>query len=175
MKWVKRLVVLLTSVLLFSVLTLASAVLFLEESNYKRILGWAADHFLDSQLIIKGPFKLNVSRNISLSSADITLNANDDSYRLAIGKLQISFRLGSYLQTGSFRFNKLELQDINFKVIEKPGDFFFFEDFQIPSVVISQAHFSNLNFAYQELPPGTLHRLYLDELEVKDLGEKQAV
>ena len=176
MKWVKRLLILLASLLLTSVLILVCAVLLLQESNYKRILGWGAEQFLDSQLIIKGPLKLDIARNLVLSSGEILLYANDDSYRLAIGKLHASFRLGSYLQTGFFWLNNLELQDINLRVKETPeGYHFSFEDFQIPPVVIGQAKFSNIQFAYQELPPGTLHTFSLDDLELKELGEQQPV
>ena len=176
MKWVKRLLLLLSSLLLAGILLLAGAVMFLQEANYKQILAWGAEQFLDSQLIINGPLKLDISRNLALAAGEILFYANDDSYRLAIGKLYINFRLGSYLQTRSFVFNNLELKDISLEVKETPGDDDFdFEDFQIPPVVISQAQFGNLQFAYQELPPGTLHTFSLDALELKELGEKQPV
>ena len=160
MKWVKYLLKLLAGLVLGSVLILAVMVLLLQESHYKRLLGWGAEAFLDSQLLIRGPFKFDISRNLSLSSGDILLNANDDSYSLAIGKLSASFRLDSYLQTGAFWFNHLELEDINLEVIESPddNDDFNFEDLEIPLIIISEAQFNNLQISYQELLPGSLHK-----------------
>ena len=177
MKWVKYLLTLLASLILGSVLILAGMVLLLQESHYKRLLGWGAEAFLDSQLLIKGPFKLDISRNLSLSSGDILLHANDDSYRLAIGKLNANFRLGSYLQTGSFWFNHLELEDIDLEVIEssEDNDGFNFKDLEIPLVIISKAQFNNLQISYQELLPGTLHKFSLDELNLEGLGGEKPV
>ena len=54
MKWIRRLLALLAG-LLGCALLLVGAVLFLEEADYKRLLIWGADRFLDSQLVIEGP------------------------------------------------------------------------------------------------------------------------
>ena len=175
MKWIRRLSALLAGLLLASALLLAGAVLFLEEADYKRLLVWGAERFLDSQLVIEGPIRIDISRDLSLASGDILLKANDDSYRLSVGKFNASFRLGSYLQTGTFWFNNLELTDVNLEVAETAGDDFILEDLYIPPVVIGQAHFNNLVFTYQELHPGTLHTFSLVELTIGELGENQPV
>ncbi len=166
----------IAGLLLSSVLILVGAVLFLGESDYKRLLGWGAERFLDSQLVIEGPIKVDISRNLSLYSEHILLKSNDDSYQFSAGKLHINFRLGSYLRTGTFWFNSLELEDVNLKVMETAeDDDFSFEELTIPPVIVQQAHFKNLVFAYQELPPGTLHTFSLDELTMEELGEHQPV
>ncbi len=176
MKWIKRLLKLLAGLLLVSALIVTASILILDESDYKRLLSWGAERFLDSQLIIEGPLSVDISRNLALYSSDILLNSNDDSYRLSVGNLRVNFRLGSYLQTGAFWFNNLELKDINLEVNETAeDDDFSFEDISIPPVIVEQAHFNNLMFAYQELPPGSLHRVSLDELKLEELGEKQPI
>ncbi len=176
MKWIKRLLKLLAGLLLGSALIVTASILVLEESDYKRLLGWGAERFLDSQLIIEGPLSVDISRNLALYSSDILLKSNDDNYRLSVGNLRVSFRLSSYLQTGTFWFNNLELENINLEVNETAeNNGFSFEDFSIPPVIVEQAHFNNLEFAYQELPPGSLHRFSLDELKLKEMGEQQPV
>jgi hypothetical protein len=175
MKWIKRLLGLLIGLLLGSALIVTAATLFLGESHYKRLLAWGAEQFLDSQLVIEGPLEIDFARNLSLATGDIRLKANDDSYRLSIGKLQTSFRLGSYLQTGTFWFNNLELTDVNLEVAETTDDDFDLEDIHIPPVVVARAKLNNLGFTYRELPPGTLHTFALDELAIDELGEHQPV
>ena len=176
MKWIKRLLILLAGLLLGSALLIAASILILEESDYKRMLGWGAEHFLDSQLVIDGPLEIEISRNLSVSSGKIFLKADDDSYQLSIGKLHANFRLSSYLQTGTFWFNNLQLEDIRLDVKETTKDNnFSLEDFKIPPVVIAQAQFTNIEFIYQELSQGALHMLLLDELAIGELGEHQPI
>ncbi len=169
MKWIKRLLILLAGLLLSSALILFSAVLIFSESDYKRLLGWSAERFLNSQLLIEAPIEVDISKNLSLSSGDILLTANDDSYRLSLGKLHINFRLGSYLKTGTFWFNNLELEDVNLEVVETAGN-----DFSIPPVVIEHADFNNVEFVYQE-SSGSRHTFSLTTLTMEELGEHQPV
>ncbi len=175
MKWVKRLLGLLAGLLLGSALIVAGAVLFLGESDYKRLLAWGAEQFLDSQLVIEGPIRVDIARDLSIATGDILLKANDDSYRLSVRKLHASFSLGSYLQTGIFWFNSLDLTDVNLEVTETPDDDFGLEDIHIPPVVVARAQLNNLAFTYRELPPGTLHTFSLDELTIDEPGKHQPV
>lgn len=173
--WLKRIALLVAALLVSITLILASAVLWLDEADYKRLLSWGAGHFLDSQLLIHGPLDIEISRNLSLSTTALSLQANDDSYHLSIGKFHASFRLGSYLRTGTFWFNSLELADVMLEARETTDADFKLENLQIPPVVVAQATISNLVFNYQELPPGTLHTIALDELEIGELGEERPV
>ena len=172
MKWLKFISVFL----LLIIFVFIGTILLLQENHYKKLLSWGAEQFLDSQLVIDGPLEFELARNLSLSSSNILLHANDDSYRLELGKLYMNFRLGSYMQTGSFWFNNIELHDINLKMNETPGESDFdMDELQIPPVILNQAAFSNINVSYQELAPGTLHNFKLDELELKELAENQPV
>ena len=173
--WVKRLSILVAGLLLGIFLVSTAAVLILDEADYKRLLSWGAEQFLDSQLVIEGPLDIDISRNLSLASGGITLKANDASYQLSAGQLHASFRLGSYLTTGTFWFNSLELTDVRLEVMESTDDDFALEDIYIPPVVFEQAQVNNLVFSYQELPPGTLHTFALTELSLGELGEQQPV
>ncbi|MGB5261941.1 MAG: AsmA family protein [Gammaproteobacteria bacterium] len=175
MKWIKRLSALLAGLLLVGALIVAAVVVYFDESDHKRLLVWAAGQFLDSELVIEGPLELDIARNLSLATGDIQLDANDGSYRLSVGNLKTNFRLGSYLQTGTFWFNSLELTDVNIDVTETADSDTRLEDFQLPPVVIAQAKFNNLALTYREQPPGTLHRFSLDELIVEESGRAQPV
>jgi len=175
MKWLKYLSALLAGLLLVGALIVAAVVLFFDESDHKRLLVWAAGQFLDSELVIEGPLELDIARNLSLATGDIQLEANNGSYRLSVGNLKTNFRLGSYLQTGVFWFNSLELTDVNLEVTETADSDTSLEDFQLPPVVIARANFNNLELTYQEQPPGTLHRFSLDELIIEEAGRGHPV
>jgi len=175
MKWFKRLSLLLAGLLLGVALIVAAVVLFFDESDHKHLLAWAAGQFLDSELVIDGPLELDIARNLSLASSDIHLEARDGSYTLTVGKLKTSFRLGSYLRTGVFWFNSLELQDVDLEVTENGDKSFEADDFRLPPVVIARAYFNNFALSYREQPPGTLHRFSLDELVIEEAGRGQPV
>jgi len=172
MKWIRRLLAMLVG-LLGCVLILACTAFFLDESAYKRVLAWSAERFLDSQLIIEGPIRVAISSDLSFSSESILLKANDDSYRLSVGSFNTSFRLGSYFRTGTFWFNSLELSDVNLEVTETSDENFTLEDVYIPPFVIGKAQVNNLEFSFQERPPGTLQSFSLSELTLGELGEYQ--
>jgi hypothetical protein len=174
MIWIKRLLLLFAALLLGVVLLVTGAVFFLDDADYKAALGWTAEHFLDSQLEISGPFSISIRRDLLLSSGDIRLQANDGSYSLSVGELDANFRLGSYLRTGTFWINSLTLTDVSLEVEESEGDFDL-KDISIPPVVIEKAKLNNLTFDYQELRPGTLHSFKLHELEIDDINDSGPV
>ena len=170
MKWLK----LISIFLLVSVSILAGLLLVLQENHYKGILSWGADQFLDSQLVIEGPLQLELSRNLVFSSSEITVHANDDSFQLDIGQLFISFRLGSYLQTGSFWFNDIKLSDIGLKVNETAdASEFDLDELKIPPVIVNEARLDNINITYQELAPGTTHKFLLESLVLDEFAENK--
>ncbi len=175
MKWIRRLSLLVTGLLLCGIFISTAAVLILDETDYKHLLSWGAERFLGSQLIIEGPINVDISNNLLFSTGGITLKANDDSYRLSAGELHASFRLDSYLTTGSFQLNSLKLSDVDLEVSETASGGGDPATIDIPPLVINQVQISNLQFAYRELPPGTLHRFALAELTSGALGERQPI
>jgi len=175
MKWIRRLLLLLAGLLLCAAFILTAAVLILDEADYKHLMSWGAERFMDGQLVIEGPISIDISRNLLISSGGISLKANDDSYRLSVGELQADFRLGSYLTTGTFWFNNLKLSDVNIEMTERSSSGRDPVVIKIPPLVIDQAQISNLLFAYQELPPGTPYTFALTELTIGKLGQQQPV
>jgi len=173
--WIKRIAVLLGSLLLGMFLLLAGAALLLEEADYKRMLSWGAEQFLDSRLVIDGSLGMDISRNLSLVAGEVRLTANDGSFTLAVGALDASFKLGSYLTTGTFWFNHLTLNDISLEMKETAGGWLDLDVIRLPPVVVARARFNNLVVAYQELPPGTLHTFMLTELTLGQVGDQQPV
>jgi len=177
MKWIKRLLVLIVSVIFGSALLVTGVVVLLSDDEYKQLLSWGAEQFLDSTLVISGPINLDISKNITLESGDISLKANNGSYTLSIGSLHGSFRLGSYLRTGTFWINSLALEDVTIQVVESEGNEseFDLENISIPPVIIGSAQIRNLVFIYQELHPGSQHTFSLDDLKIGELGKHQQV
>ena len=175
MKWLKRLLYLLTSLLLSSALIVTVLMLYLDESGHKRLLVWAAKQFLDSELIIEGALELDVGRNLSLATEDVRLAASDGSFTLTLGELKTSFRLGSYLRTGTFWFNSLELHEVDLNVEKTSNNRSAPGYFKLPPVVIARARFKSLTLSYRGQPPGTLHQFSLEELIIEEAGRGQPV
>ncbi len=154
---------------------LAIALLVLKDSHYQKILVWSAEHFLDSQLIVGSPIEVDVTRNLLFRSRDLQLIANDDSYRLSIANLHINFQLGSYLRTGTFLFNHLDLEGVRVDIKEMASDEFdSIDEFEIPPVAFSNLSVNKLVLSYQELSPGTLHTFSLEELGLQKSSEDRS-
>lgn len=168
-KWIRR-----SAVLFASFLILIIVITNFKDSLYERALIWSAEYFFDCQFTIEGSIDVDITRNLLVSAERIQISANDDSYRVSIGRMDIEFRLGSYLQTGAFWFNNLRLEHVKIDIIETPNEQIFdIEDLEIPPLIISQAKIYNLALTYQELAPGTAHTFLLDEFFIESEGAQQ--
>ena len=169
--WLRGLLLLLASTVAIAVLLPAGAVLILDDSDYKRLLVWASDTFLDSELEIAGPFSISLSDGVHVTAGDVRLQAHDGSYMLATHELSTYFRVVSML-SGTFVINDLVLTDTRLNLTEMTtGDTSAAVDLSIPPVVVARAHFKNLTLDYQEAEPGTLHSFTLDELVIDDVND----
>jgi hypothetical protein len=167
-RWPRRLLLLLPGTVVALVLLLAGALLILDDADYKRILEWATDTFLDSELEIAGPFSLNFSDGIHVTAGDVRLRARDGSYSVSAHEFSTYFRVVSIL-SGALVIHDLTLSDGHLRIEEmETGNG---ADFSMPPVVVARAHFKNLTLEYQEAAPGTLHSLSLYELVLDDVND----
>ena len=169
-RWLRLLLLLLPGTVAAAVLLLAGALLILDDADYKRILVWATDTFLDSRLDIAGPFSFSVklSEGILVSAGDIRLRAHDGSYFITTQQFSTNFRLVSIL-SGALVIKDLTLTDAHLRINEtQTGNTAKAADFSLPPVVLARAHFNNLTLEYQEARPGTLHSFSLSELVIGD-------
>ena len=97
-----RALVLLLAMPLNLLLLLGLALYLMDDNDYRRVLVWSADYFLDSQLEIDGSFSIKFAREVELNAEKLRLKANDGSYQLAIGKFYLQQRFTSYLRTDTF-------------------------------------------------------------------------
>jgi len=169
--WLRSLLLLLAISAAITVLLPAGALLILDDSDYKRVLVWATDTFLDSKLEIAGPFSISLSGGVHVTADDVRLQAHDGSYILETQAFRTSFRIVSIL-SGAFVINDLVLVDASLRIDEAAaGDMSGPPDFSLPPVVVARANFRNLTFEYQEAQPGTLHSFSLDELVIDDVND----
>jgi len=127
---------------------------FSNDEDYRQLLIWSVDHFLDSQLEIDGDFSIKFERVVELRAENVRLKARDGSYDLSLGKLQVEQRFASYLGTGTFWINSLGMEDLRAEVKEtesEPGQEFDWQTFSLPFVVIEDIQLRNLSLAYTEL------------------------
>jgi hypothetical protein len=170
-RWLRRLLLLLPGTVVVAALLLTGALLILDDADYKRILIWATDTFLDSELEIAGSFSVKLADGIHVSADDIRLQAHDDSYLVSTHEFSTNFRLVSIL-SGALVIQDLTLTDAHLRINEtEPGNTTKAADFSMPPVVMARAHFKNLTLEYQEAQPGTLHSFTLNELVVDDVND----
>ncbi|HYQ70684.1 MAG TPA: hypothetical protein VET88_02020, partial [Gammaproteobacteria bacterium] len=169
--WLRRLLLLLTAVITAAILLPAGALLVLDDTDYKRILVWATDTFLDSELEIAGPFTITLSDGVHVSAGDVRLQAHDGAYTLTTQAFSTYFRVVSVF-SGTLVIHDLVLTDASLRIdeaatVDNSGP----ADFSIPPVVVARAHFKNLMFEYQEAQPGTLHSFSMNELVIDDVND----
>ena len=115
--WLRRLLRLLAVLITAAILVPAAALLVLDDADYKRILEWATDTFLDSELEITGPFSVTLSNGVHVSAGDIRLQAHDGTYALTTQAFSTRFRVISVL-SGAFIIDDLVLTDASLKLNE---------------------------------------------------------
>ena len=133
-------------------LLLGTFLYFMDDDDYRHVLIWSADYFLDSQLEIDGAFTVRFDREFELAAEKVRLKANDGSYDLSLGKLNIEQRLGSYLSEGRLWINSLSMEDLHGEMTatETEQDFDW-QEFSLPVVVVEEVHLRNLSLVYTEL------------------------
>ena len=176
MKWFKRILISLVGLLVGLSLIIFSAIFILGESHYKQIMIWAAEQYLDSELIIEGPVKIDVYSNFILEAGNLNLIAHDGSYQLTTSSMQINLRVGPYLRKGNFWFNninfdnaQLNLFEINNEVPKK------YNDVAVPTIIVERANINNFTISYQEQAPGSLHSITFDELTLYEISEDKPI
>ena len=168
--WLRRLWVILVSVLLGGLLLLIVALIFLDGEDYKPVFSWAAKTFLDAELQIGGPLRVHVSDGLALSASKVQLQADDGSYFLSADTLKGDIRLRDAI-FGTLWVRDLAVNNFFMNIHESDSDSFNWKDFTFPPVVVERAQFKSLVIEYQEIAPGSLHRFALSELDFDDVND----
>jgi hypothetical protein len=61
------------------VLLLGAGLYLMDDDDYRRLLVWSADEFLDSQLEIDGAFSVRIGNEVELTAEKVRLKARDGS------------------------------------------------------------------------------------------------
>lgn len=156
--------------LLAVILLLALVYVTFDDADYRRSLEWIADHVFASTLQIEGPFSLQLSRQLAVTAGDVTLQANDDSFKFTSQSLSIEVQL-DHLLSGTLWVNDISISQLYLRVNETQPSKLDWQDFQIPPVIVTRADIDRLVFEYQEMAPGTLHRMALHSLQLDDVND----
>jgi len=168
--WLRRLWIILVTVLLGGLLLLIAALIFLDGDDYKPVFSWAAATFLEAELEIGGPLRLHVSDGLALSASKVQLTADDGSYNLSADTLKGDIRLRDAI-FGTFWIRDLAVNNFFINIHESDSDSFYWRNFTFPPVVVERAQFKSLVIEYQEIAPGSLHRFALSELNFDDVND----
>jgi uncharacterized protein involved in outer membrane biogenesis len=156
-------------------LLLGVGIYLLNDDDYRRVAIWSADYFLDSELEIDGNFSLRIGREVELTAETVRLKANDGSYDLSAGKLNVEQRFGSYLWTGTLWINHLNLEDLRGEIKDTGnGEEFDWQAFTLPFVVIEEIQLSNLSLAYTEADQQR-HTIELSHISLDDTDNRGPV
>lgn len=152
-------------------LLLTVSPLFLEEQHYKRLAAWAADVFLDSRLEITSPFRFSWEEGLRVSAGGLLLEANDQGFALKGDALDAHFRLPTRRNRALWVEN-LQLASLHVRINEEAkDDSFDLYEIDLPPVILSRVAIGQLYVEYQEMAPGTLHRLSLESLIIDDVND----
>lgn len=168
MKWFKRILISLVGLLVGLSLIIFSVKFILGESHYKQIMIWAAEQYFDSELIIEGPIKVDISSNFKLEAGNLKLIAKDDSFQLTTSSVQFTLRMIPYLRKGIFWFDNINLENTQLKLFETNRKY---NELTIPVIFIQHANVNNFTITYQEQAPESLHSFTFDELTIHEIGE----
>jgi hypothetical protein len=158
-------------------LLLGASLYFLNDDDYRHVLIWSADYFLDSQLEIDGAFSVRFGREVELNAETVRLKANDGSYDLSLGKLNLEQRFASYVSTGTFWINSLSMEDLSAEIKEteaEPGKEFDWQTFSLPFVVIEEIQLRNLSVSYTEIDQQR-HTISLSHVSLDDTDNQGPV
>jgi len=160
----------------FNLLVVVGAGLyFLNDDDYRHVLIWSADYFLDSQLEIDGAFSVRFGREVELNAETVRLKANDGSYDLSLGKLNLEQRFASYISTGTFWINSLGIEDLQAEIKETGGGGEIdWQAFSLPFLVIEEIQLRNLSLAYTEIDQQR-HTISLSHVSLDDTDNQGPV
>ena len=175
MNLIKSALYLVAGLLLSVGLLIGGALVFLDDSHYRRLLAFTADQFLDVKLEINGDFSFALGKEITLVANSVRLVAHDGSYSATIGEFSGNQRLGSYLMTGTFWVNNLVLSDVQLDIKQADESSFDIHDLSLPPVVIQEARLNNLQLFYTQREPAVTHEISLLELIVDDINNSGPV
>jgi hypothetical protein len=173
--WARRLLLLLIVLLLGLTVLVGGALVYLDDEDYRRLLIWEADRFHDARLEINGPFSLRLGRDLALIAGDVRLTANDGSYTVEAGEVDLSQRLGSWLMTGTLWINHLTLSNGQLYLRQGAAHDLQPEDWRLPPVVIQQARLENLHVVYEERDSDERLEISVLHLEVDDINDSGPV
>jgi uncharacterized protein involved in outer membrane biogenesis len=160
----------------FNLLLLLGASLYsLNDNDYRHALIWSADYFLDSQLEIDGAFSVSIGNEVEVNAEAVRLKANDGSYELSVGKLNVEQRFGSYLSTGTLWINHLGMDDLRAEIVETgTGQDFDWQTYALPFVVVEEIQLRKLSLAYTEIDRQR-HAIELSHVSLDDTNNQGPV
>jgi uncharacterized protein involved in outer membrane biogenesis len=134
----------------FNLLLLVGLALYLmDDDDYRDVLIWSADYFLDSRLEIDGSFSIKFAQEVELNAEKVHLKANDGSYQLALGNFYLQQRFTSYLRTGTFWINKISADDLQVEITAtQSNEEFDWQQLSVVPVVIEETRVRNLSLIY---------------------------
>jgi len=172
---VRRILLLVTGVMVAFTLMLGGAALVFNEQDYKASLAWAADTFLDSTLEISGPLEMRIADGIRLHAGGLRLAGQDASYSLEVERLDTRFRLLS-LFSGALLIHDIAVVNGHLRLNETPqAGGFDPADFALRPVLVERAQLTGLRIDYQELPPGTLQSFTLEQLVLARAADSERI
>jgi hypothetical protein len=171
--WIRHGLILLAALFTSLLLVIAGLVVFLDDSDYRDILEWTADTFLDASLEINGPFTLTVGRELSLAAGDVRLQHSGDEFTLHMTTFAVQLQLPPLLQ-GNWWISNLQTSGVHLRINESESaddENFALKDLTIPRVVLERVHLADIRVSYQPRNTTEVLEYALDELALDEFRQ----
>ena len=142
----KKIVLILATGLLASLLVLAGLILSFDDDDYRHLLINAIDYSSDYQLKITGPFHLSLSTNPILSATNIKLHSKTGEKHINLKKFEIELQLAPLLK-GILQIEHVHIADMTAQISDSSTDntdFSFETHYLWPALVIKSAAIRNI-------------------------------
>jgi uncharacterized protein involved in outer membrane biogenesis len=167
MRWLKYIVIGLTSLVIVSIAIVVTLALLLEQDEFRDGLVYVVNRTTDHRLEINGPLEIDFSLSPLIKVADISFKTADDGFEMNAAefriKIDIKPLLSKHLVVREFL---LKDSSVNIRQLPDAGEEDEpFEPFQIRAPIIEKLSVGNLDINYWQLDETVPLNIHLDSLQ----------
>ncbi|MEN8205814.1 MAG: AsmA family protein [Pseudomonadota bacterium] len=169
MRWLKYIVISLTSLLIVSVTMIITLAFLLDQDQFRDVLVYTIDRTTGHQLEINGPLELDLSLSPSINVSDIYFKTAAEDFELSAAEIYIQVDILS-LRSNFVIVREILIKDSIANIRETPDDDsdWLFAPSGIRVPFIEKLNIENLDFNYWQLAEAEPLRINLDSLKKDD-------
>ena len=173
MRWLKYIVIGLTSLLIVSVAMVITLALLLDQDQFRDALVYTVNQATDHHLEINGPLELNFSLSPSVNVSDIYFKTDSEDFDLNAAEIHMQIDILS-LRSNFVVVPEFFIKDsiVNIKQLQGEDEDVSFKPLQIRAPVIEKLSVDNLVINYLQLGETEPLHINLESLQKDDKADK---